>query len=144
MLSGCNDKKYLVGYYDDYASYQEVCKWEKFVDEKYTPRDRWVDSLRTLDVDRPLHMRLFLGTYCGDSKKWVPRFFALQDELPQMDLLIVSVDTTKKDARGLYKEVDLDKIPTFVLYDGENEVGRIVEKPRGRLEKNLFHLLKNL
>ncbi len=140
---GCKDKQYLVGYYS-YEEYQEVCKWDKFVDEKYTPKEKWLDSLRSLDMDRKLSMQLFLGSYCPDSKKWVPRYYALAPELPVANVEIISVDTTKKDEKGLWKAVDLKKIPTFIIYDGDNEVGRIVEKPKGRLEKNIFHILKNM
>lgn len=140
---GCKDKQYLVGYFS-YEEYQEVCKWDNFVDEKYTPKEKWLDSLRSLDIDRKLSMQLFLGSYCPDSKKWVPRYYALAPELPVANVEIISVDTTKKDEKGLWKAVDLKKIPTFIIYDGDNEVGRIVEKPKGRLEKNIFHILKNM
>lgn len=143
ILAGCKEKQYLVGYYS-YEDYQKECKWEEFVDEDYKPSTKWMDSLRTLDIPQELTMTLFLGSYCPDSRKWVPRFYALKDELPIGEVSIISVDTTKKDEKGIWEEVGLKKIPTFIIYNGTDEVGRIVEKPKGRLEKNLYRLLKKL
>lgn len=142
-LAGCKEKQYLVGYYS-YPEYQKACKWEEFVDEDYKTSTKWMDSLRSLNIDENLSMQLFLGSYCPDSKKWVPRFYALKDELPIGDVSIISVDTTKKDEKGIWKDVGLKKIPTFIIYNSAGEVGRIVEKPKGRLEKNLYRILKRL
>lgn len=142
LMSACKEKQYLVGYYT-YEDYQKVCKWEKFVDKEYTPKEKWMDSLQTVQTESPLDVKLFLGSYCPDSKKWVPRFYGLKDQLPIGQVEIISVDTTKKDEKGLWKAVKLEKIPTFIFYSGTEEVGRIVEKPKGRLEKHLFRLLKN-
>lgn len=141
IIQACKEKQYLVGYYD-YAGFRKACKWESFVDDKYRTKDRWTDSLRTLQIKDSLRLQLFLGCYCGDSKKWVPRYYALESLLPVNQVEIISVDTTKKDEKNLWKVVGLKKIPTFIFYQGSTEIGRITEKPKGRIEKNLFHLLK--
>lgn len=141
VVWSCKEKQYLVGYYN-YATFQQECKWDHFTDEKYNPNERWLDSLKSLHVKDSLSMRLFLGCYCGDSKKWVPRFFDLKAGLPIGTVDIISVDTTKKDEKKLAQAVELKKIPTFIFYQGGSEIGRIVEKPKGGLEKNLFLLLK--
>lgn len=141
LVLGCKDKQYLVGYYN-YASFQKECRWDHFTDEKYKPKEKWLDSLATIQVKDSLWMRLFLGCYCGDSKKWVPRFFDLKSRLPIADVEIISVDTTKKDEKKLAQAAGLKKIPTFIVYQGSDEIGRIVEKPKGGMEKSLFLLLK--
>jgi thioredoxin 1 len=141
LIWSCKEKQYLVGYYN-YASFQKECHWDHFTDEKYKPKEKWLDSLATLRIRDSLSMRLFLGCYCGDSKKWVPRFFDLKPRLPIAEVEIISVDTTKKDEKKLAEAVGLKKIPTFILYQGGEEIGRIVEKPKGGLERNLFYLLK--
>jgi thiol-disulfide isomerase/thioredoxin len=142
LLTACHKKQYLTGYFT-YDEFRQKAKWETFVDEKYKPNEKYVDSLATIHLTDSLRVRLFLGTYCHDSKKWVPRFYKVKDKLPVSDVEIVSVDTTKKDERGYWKEVKLEKIPTFVFYDASGkEVGRIVEKPKGGLEKQLYGVLK--
>lgn len=142
FMFSCKEKQYLVGYYD-YAGFQKACKWDHFVDEKYKPKERWLDSLTTVKVKDSLRLQLFLGCYCGDSKKWVPRFYALKNGLPVANVEIISVDTTKRDEKNYAEVAGIEKIPTFIFYQGSNEIGRIVEKPKGRIEKHLFKLLKN-
>lgn len=141
FVLGCKEKQYLVGYYD-YAGFSKECHWDYFVDEKYNPKEKWLDSLATLDTQDSVELKLFLGCYCGDSRKWVSRFYALKPQLPIGEVAIISVDTTKKDEKGYAEGVGLKKIPTFIFYKGSTEIGRIVEKPKGRLEKNLYEVLK--
>lgn len=139
---GCKEKQYLVGYYH-WEDFQKACRWEEFVDADYKPSQAWMDSLATLKGRAPVRVQLFLGCYCGDSKKWVPRFYQLMPTLPVGEVEIISVDTTKKDEKNLAGLVGLKKIPTFIFWDGSTELGRIVEKPKkGRLEKNLYQILK--
>lgn len=141
-LLSCHEKNYLVGYFD-YATFQEQCDWDTYVDEDYRAREKWLDSLATLDIRDSLELNLFLGCYCGDSRKWVSRYYALEAVLPVKNVEIISVDTTKKDEKRMADMVGLEKIPTFIFYQDGNEIGRIVEKPKGRLEKHLYLLLKN-
>jgi thiol-disulfide isomerase/thioredoxin len=130
-----------VGYFD-YPTFSKECHWDHYVDEKFEPKGRWADSLKTLHVTDSLQMQIFLGCYCGDSKKYVPRFFKMEPALPIAQIDIISVDTTKKDEKNIGGMVGLKKIPTFIFYRDSIEIGRIVEKPKGGLEKNLFRLLK--
>ncbi len=138
-LVSCH-KQYLRGYYNR-DTFLEACEWKKKVDEKYEAKIRWMDSLRTLQTKADV--KIYLGTYCPDSKKWVSRFFALQDSLPIGKVSIISVDTTKKDEKGWAIADSIKKIPTFIFQVNGLEKGRITEKPKGRLEKALFTQLKN-
>jgi len=142
LCSACKEKQYLVGYYS-YEAYQKECKWDTFVDHEYTPRGKWADSLATVQLDEDLDVQLWLGSYCPDSKKWVPRFYGMKDDLPIGNVDIISVDTTKKDEKGLYEAARIEKIPTFIFLKGDQEVGRITERPKGRIEKHLFRILNN-
>lgn len=143
LLSACKQKQYLRGHYQ----FDEFCQqatWDRFVDERYKPKAMWMDSIRALQVEEQPNVRIFLGTYCHDSQKWVPRFFSLRDELPIGNVEIVSVDTTKRDDMGWAKEAGITKIPTFIFLTNGREIGRITEKPKGRLEENIYLILKNL
>ena len=140
LTAGCKEQ-YLTGYYTQ-AEFAEKCEWKEVVKEKYKPNEKWMDSLAT--IQEKADVRLFLGTYCPDSRRLVPRFLKLLPDLPVENLEIISVDTTKKDERGLALSTGLEKIPTFIFYKDEKEVGRIVEKSKGRLEKRIFLILKNM
>ena len=137
-LSACQDKQYLRGHFDE-KEFLSECKWEQKVDEMYKPKQKHMDSLATLKDS--FKVRVYLGTYCHDSKKWVPRFFQLKKKLPVQSLEIISLDTTKRDDREYAKQDGIEKIPTFIFFKGGNEIGRIVEKPKGRLEKNIWKII---
>jgi Thioredoxin len=142
MMGGCKEKQYLVGYYD-WSRFQQECRWDTYLDASYQPDSDWMDSLSTLKDRDPVRVQLFLGCYCGDSKKWVPRFYKLMPDLPVSGVEIISVDTTKKDEKNLAAMAGVKKIPTFIFWDGDKELGRIVEKPKhGRIEKNVYQILK--
>ena len=139
LFTGCKEQ-YLTGYYSQ-AEFAEKCEWKTVVNEKYSPNEKWMDSLSTLT--EKVNVKLFLGTYCPDSRRLVPRFLKLLPDLPVDNLEIISVDTTKMDEKKMALATGLKKIPTFIFYKDEQEVGRIVEKSKGRLEKRIFLILKN-
>jgi hypothetical protein len=89
-------------------------------------------------------VKLFLGTWCSDSKKQVPRFFALQSYMPVRRVEVIAVDTTKKDAKGLYQELKVDSVPTFLFYKQRVLIGRLNVKPpkKIRLEQQLYTILR--
>jgi thiol-disulfide isomerase/thioredoxin len=141
-VSSC--KPTLVGYYDS-SEFIDKCAWKKKIDHRYTQKrakQPWLDSLRTLrdSVD----VKLFLGTWCSDSKKQVPRFFALQSYMPVRRVEVIAVDTTKKDAKGLYRELKIDSVPTFLFYKQQVLIGRLNVKPpkKKRLEQQLYTILR--
>jgi hypothetical protein len=144
MLHGSGCKPTLVGYYDA-SEFIDKCAWKKKIDHRYAlkrAKQHWLDSLRTLrdSVD----VTLFLGTWCSDSRKQVPRFFALQGYMPIRKVEVIAVDTTKKDAKGLYRELRLDSVPTFLFYKHQVLIGRLNVKPpkKKRLEQQLYTILR--
>ena len=55
-------------------------------------------------------------------------------------LTLVAVDTNKMDPQGLASKYALKYTPTFVLLDGEKEVGRVIERPKTSLGEDLHAL----
>ncbi|MEI6854446.1 MAG: thioredoxin family protein [Bacteroidota bacterium] len=88
---------------------------------------------------------IVLGTWCGDSKEQVPRFLKIDDLLGNLfeELKIISVDRNKEAPEMNIKEKYLiEKVPTFIFYRGDTEIGRITETPKESLEKDLLEILK--
>lgn len=86
---------------------------------------------------------LVLGTWCGDSRREIPRVLKIFDYLnyPKDKIKIYAVDRNKK---GLNDEVDslnIQKIPTIIFYKDNKEIGRIIEKPKVTLEKDLVSII---
>lgn len=110
-----------------------------------------VDSF-TCNFIRPLlagkSITIFMGTWCGDSKREVPRILKMLDccNFPAKNLTLVMV--SNKDS--LYKKSpqheeagkNIVRVPTIIIEQKGTEIGRIIEFPKTSLEKDLLSILR--
>ena len=123
------------------------------------PYDSWfVKNYNDYPVDSPAadglksrlagkQLKIFMGTWCGDSRREVPRIFRILDYcgIPSSSTELIMVDNNDStykqspghEEKGLY----LFRVPDLLIYDGEKELGRIVESPVVSLEKDLLAIL---
>lgn len=118
----------------------------------YLPADDQVRALSYLEQD--ITITCVLGTWCGDSRREVPRFWKLLDEiaLPGLELVMVGVGRTDAPEAlawqadhgvtpGYRERFGIEYVPTFIVsVDGE-ELGRIIETPTVSLEADLAEIL---
>lgn len=86
-------------------------------------------------------IKIVFGTWCGDSKVNVPNFFKVLDNLQfkEKNVEIIAVDGAKKAENGIIDGLNIQRVPTFILYDKKGkELGRIVEHPKTTLEGDLL------
>lgn len=87
---------------------------------------------------------VFLGTWCGDSRREVPRFWKAID-LAGLDVPFavhyIGVDRQKKEPVAPVTNNDIRYVPTFIVHREGREVGRIVEESPHGIEKDLLALL---
>ena len=86
---------------------------------------------------------VLLGTWCGDSRREVPRFLRIADMagIPADRITLVGVDRAKKSGDGMSDRYPVEKVPTFIFLKGGVEIGRIVETPAGTLEGDMLTIL---
>lgn len=90
---------------------------------------------------------LFMGTWCGDSKREVPRFLKIlkQVNFPIKNLKIIAVDKRKgqykKSPQGEEWALDIRRVPTFIFYENGKEINRIVESPINTLEEDIMTII---
>ena len=119
-------------------------KWynQNYSDYKVVSKERgWVKKLGNVDVD------VYLGTWCGDSKKWVPKFVKLWDELglKRSQLKFTALydfieGKYKQGPNGEDKGKDIHRVPTFIFKRNGKEIARIVEFPNNDLETDLAQI----
>ncbi len=94
-------------------------------------------------------IKLFMGTWCGDSKREVPRFIKILEaaEFPMHQIEMVALDRRKefykKSPTGEEKGLHIIKVPTMIFLKDDKEVNRIVESPIESLEEDITAILKN-
>jgi hypothetical protein len=88
---------------------------------------------------------VFLGTWCSDSRREVPRFWRALDQVGGMvpfDVTYVAVDRDKKaEPESLVAGRNLRFVPTFIVSRDGHEVGRVVEEAPDGIETDLLALL---
>lgn len=100
-------------WFNDYYSYYETDK-------------KTVEKLKPLLKN--IKIKAFIGTWCGDSKREVPNFYKILDEagFNYKNLTMVTLNRSKK-ANGLEKGYNILRVPTFIFYKNNEEIGRFVE-----------------
>ncbi|MEZ4797147.1 MAG: thioredoxin family protein [Flavobacteriaceae bacterium] len=114
--------------YDDYVANETLLK-------------NFKDSLSKYKI------KVFLGTWCGDSKREVPRFYKVIDAInfPENQLEIIAIDnateTYKQSPNGEEQGLNIHRVPTFIFYKDEKEVNRIVEHPKETFERDIYNIV---
>ncbi len=95
------------------------------------------------------NIKLFLGTWCGDSKRETPRFIKILEaaDFPMEQLEIIALDRRKehykKSPTGEEKGLNIIKVPTMVFFKNGEEINRIVERPIDSLEEDMAQIVQN-
>lgn len=111
----------------------------------YTPDSIVLTELRPELRNKTI--QIFMATWCGDSKREVPRMLRLLHlcGVPPTAIEIINVGRGDHD----YKQSptheergkNIHRVPTFVVYQNGKEINRIVEFPVQSLEKDLLNIL---
>ncbi len=114
--------------------------------EEYNPNQTSIDSLK--NQLGKYTITAFMGTWCGDSKREVPRFYKVLEEanFPLERLTMVGVsrdrDTYKQSPGGEEENLSIHRVPTFIIYKNGKELNRIVESPVTSIEEDLEQILQ--
>ena len=137
FLLGKIDKNGLTsGHYNDWFSKNY---------EDYELDEATIKNISTKLND--YHITLFMGTWCGDSKKEVPRFYKILEacNFPEDQLTVIALSAKSymyKQSPNHYEAgLNIHRVPTFIFYKNRREVNRIVEHPVERLEKDILTII---
>lgn len=113
--------------------------------DEYEFKSEAVNSL--LDIPKEgLSIKIVMGTWCPDSRREVPRFMRIMDvwHFPQDKITFIGVDDNKKSPIGDFENLDIQRVPTFIVYKNNIEAGRIIEVPKTSLEQDLVNILTGM
>lgn len=90
-----------------------------------------------------IEIKGFMGTWCGDSKREIPRFYKILEQVDFnfKNLQLVTVNRSKKTPDNLQKGYNIVRVPTFIFYKNDKEIGRYVEYARESLEKDILTIV---
>ena len=129
-----------------------ICDRDAFVDTNfawwfnsgykfYTPDEATITQITEIDFD--YNITIVMGTWCSDSRRETPRFYRILDEIqfPEEKLMLINVD---RDMTGISFDVsnlNIEFVPTFIIYKNNKEIGRIIESPQISLEEDFLEIL---
>lgn len=89
-----------------------------------------------------LTITIILGTWCGDSKEFVPPFLKILDSLsfPEQNVKLICVNRQKVGIADEVKDIEVKLVPLFIFYRDGKEIGRIIESPKQGLEKDFLNI----
>lgn len=90
---------------------------------------------------KDLHIDVYFGTWCHDSQREVPRFLKIIAASTAISNRLIGIDYEKSEPSGLAKSHDIKYTPTFVVYQNNKEIGRIIERPKVSLAADITAML---
>eukprot|EP01035_Chromulina_nebulosa_P062776 gene62776-85857_t len=106
--------------------------WDKSI-ATYQPDTATTSLLKSLTANSSIE--IFLGSWCGDSRREVPRMVHLLQKVGYSDdsIRIILVDNAPAAYKQSPQHEELGKnifrVPTFIVYKNNKELGRIIESP---------------
>ena len=109
--------------------------------DKYHPSIKELSQINFNEIK----IKIFMGTWCHDSKREIPRLIKILDNLKfdQSNVEIIGLTKEKKGYFNDYSRYNITNTPTIIFYKNKKEVGRIIEKPKETLESNMLSILVN-
>lgn len=139
-----NDQEFLIGITERNAL--QVGDFGKHFLVEYKDYHPEMNILNEIGHDLyKYEITIVLGTWCHDSQEQVPRFFKIMDMLNYNTnyLKIICVDKEKSGGDVDILDLNIELVPTFILYGNGIEKGRIIETPINSIEKDIVDILNN-
>ena len=134
---------WLLGYFNlSQLSREPYSVWYVKGFDEYMPGSEALNKL--LDIDNTgLSIKIVLGTWCPDSRREVPRFMRVLEvwQFPGAKVKFIGVDNAKLSPVGEYDTLNIERVPTFIIYKNNIEAGRIIENPKTSLEQDIVNIL---
>ena len=116
--------------------------WFAANQQGYVPDQKALQAFRSQKDS--INIIAFGGTWCGDTKVVLPKFFMLADAagLSPDRITVLGVDRSKKTIQHLTEIFNVTHVPTIIVMKNGKELGRVVEYGKyGMFDKELGEIL---
>lgn len=138
---------YLLGKIDKSGLENGNYQWFTKNYQNYNPDSTTINEIS--DLLSEYNIILFMGTWCGDSKREVPKIYKILEaaNFPMEQLTTVAVGRTKplykKSPQHEEEGLNIHRVPTLILSKKGKEHNRIVEHPVESFEKDIQTIITN-
>ncbi|MEP6674581.1 MAG: hypothetical protein ABJA78_05485 [Ferruginibacter sp.] len=139
LYGSCNKDSLMTAPFD---------KWFGTGYDNYKPDAATINQLKKQNL-KDISVKVFFGTWCGDSRREVPHFMKLLNEIsfPVSGTNLVAVGSSdslyKQSPDHQEKGLGIFKVPAIIIYRKGVEINRITEYPAMSLEKDFLNIVSN-
>lgn len=113
--------------------------------DAYAPDPTIVDMIAS-SVKPGDRLEVYMGTWCSDSAREVPKLLKITQQMQQdhstaIPIEFFALDKSKAAPADLIEGKNIEKVSTFIYYRGDEEIGRIVERPVSLFEDDLLAIV---
>ncbi|SEC38507.1 Thiol-disulfide isomerase or thioredoxin [Tenacibaculum sp. MAR_2009_124] len=140
-----NGKPMLLGKTDISIVNTEKFNWFQLNYDEYLINDQVISELR--DSLNQYKIQVFYGTWCGDSKRELPKFYKVIEQagfnMSNLEMIAVDrkTDAYKQSPNGEEKGLNIHRVPTFIFNKNGEEINRIVEFPKQDFERDILNIV---
>lgn len=109
---------------------------------QYVPHEASMKTIQENIGDYTIEV--FMGTWCPDSQREIPRFYKILDETDfnqSKNLKLYTLDHGMHSESGEEKGKNIIKVPTIIFYKDGKEVNRFVEHPRESITRDMAKIV---
>jgi len=108
----------------------------------YSVNEKLIKTI--LNKEEGINIKVVFGPWCGDSKRNVPIFQKIIDTsgFDKSKIEYIAVDRNKQGGSYDVSGLDIKRVPTFIFYKNNKEIGRIIESPKfGSIEQDWVNIV---
>ncbi len=123
--------------------------WFKSTYEKFKPDETTISKMKKIKDLNDLEIYIYLGTWCPDSRRELPRLVKILDEIDfNLDQLHMIGVTRSKKVPNMPSEkaeqINIINVPTIIVYKNGKELNRFVEYAVESIEEDLYKIMAKL
>ncbi|MCB9044830.1 MAG: thioredoxin family protein [Chitinophagales bacterium] len=117
--------------------------WYKAGIKGYQPNKDVVSELAAALKQYNIKPVVFMGTWCDDTHILLPKFYNVLQacNYPASKVTMYALDMEKKGKDGEELKYHVTRVPTFILLDGQKEIGRITETVDESMETDMLRII---
>ncbi len=131
----------LVGRLTPEELLEKVPEWQSFF-AAYSPDLEIVANLQK--VSEEVTVEIFLGTWCPDCRQHVSAYLKLMDMVnnPLIRTTFTGIPRDRSARPPYTEDRNIERVPTFIVFFRNQEIGRIIETPQVSVEADLWKILQ--
>jgi thiol-disulfide isomerase/thioredoxin len=137
---------WILGYFNrERLTHYPYSTWYQTGYDDYQPSTEALNNLMDISQEN-ISIKIVMGIWCPDSRREVPKYLKVLDawKFPPDKVTFIGVDDAKQSPVGEYTNLDIMRVPTFIIYKNNIEAGRIIENPVTSLEQDMVNILTGM